>query len=82
VNCHAHLIAMLLGSSESIPIHEGRLMKGTWQSVILAELDGPRERTIGKIKYIRCYFKPYLYTNPHMERSPSVWNMIEFIVKL
>ena len=46
INCHSHLIAMLLGTSESIPIHEGELKVGTWQSVIMAELDGPRTRTI------------------------------------
>lgn len=47
VNAHSHLIAMLLGTTESIPIHNGELKVGTWQSVILAELDGPRTRTIG-----------------------------------
>lgn len=46
VNCHSHLLTMLLGSSESIPIHEGQLRIGTWQSVILAEMDGPRNRTV------------------------------------
>lgn len=47
INAHSHLIAMLLGTTESIPIHDGELKVGTWQSVILAELDGPRTRTIG-----------------------------------
>lgn len=37
VNCHSHLIAMLLGSSETIPVHKGKLMKGTWQSIILVQ---------------------------------------------
>ena len=37
VNCHSHLIAMLLGSSETIPVHGGKLMKGTWQSIILVQ---------------------------------------------
>jgi len=46
VNCHSHLIAMLLGTSESIPIHKGELKIGTWQSIIMAELDGPRTRSI------------------------------------
>ena len=46
VNCHSHLLTMLLGSSESVPIHQGELKIGTWQSVILAELDGPRTRTV------------------------------------
>eukprot|EP00639_Heterosigma_akashiwo_P000973 CAMPEP_0194582228 /NCGR_PEP_ID=MMETSP0292-20121207/15437_1 /TAXON_ID=39354 /ORGANISM="Heterosigma akashiwo, Strain CCMP2393" /LENGTH=160 /DNA_ID=CAMNT_0039436255 /DNA_START=174 /DNA_END=656 /DNA_ORIENTATION=- len=47
VNAHSHLLAMMLGQSETIPVHEGRLMIGTWQSVILVELDGPRKRTVG-----------------------------------
>ena len=38
---------MLLGTTESIPIHNGELKVGTWQSVILVELDGPRTRTVG-----------------------------------
>lgn len=45
-NAHSHLIAMLLGSSEAIPVVEGELALGTWQSVMLVELDGPRERTV------------------------------------
>ena len=46
INCHSHLLTMLLGSSESVPIHKGELKIGTWQSIILAEMDGPRTRTI------------------------------------
>jgi secondary thiamine-phosphate synthase enzyme len=45
-NAHSHLIAMLLGSSESIPVADGALALGTWQSVMLVELDGPRERNV------------------------------------
>jgi secondary thiamine-phosphate synthase enzyme len=44
-NAHSHLIAMMLGSSESIPVANGELALGKWQSVLLVELDGPRERT-------------------------------------
>jgi secondary thiamine-phosphate synthase enzyme len=45
-NAHAHLLAMLLGSSETIPVVDGTLDLGRWQSVLLVELDGPRERTV------------------------------------
>ena len=45
-NAHSHLLAMLLGSSEAIPVVEGELALGRWQSVMLVELDGPRERTV------------------------------------
>jgi thiamine phosphate synthase YjbQ (UPF0047 family) len=46
INAHSHLLVMLLGSSESVPIHKGELKIGTWQSVILAEFDGARKRTV------------------------------------
>lgn len=45
-NADSHLKAVLLGNSESIPVRDGRLVLGTWQSVFLAELDGPRKRNI------------------------------------
>lgn len=45
-NAHAHLAAMLLGSSEVIPVSEGKLVMGRYQSVMLYELDGPRERKV------------------------------------
>lgn len=45
-NAHSHLAAMLLGSSEAIPVVDGELQLGTWQSVLFIELDGPRERSI------------------------------------
>lgn len=45
-NAHSHLIAMMLGNSESIPVVDGKLDIGQYQSVILVELDGPRQRTI------------------------------------
>jgi secondary thiamine-phosphate synthase enzyme len=40
------MAASLLGPSLSLPIVDGRLVLGTWQSVMLVELDGPRERTV------------------------------------
>ena len=46
-NASSHLRAFLLGSSETLPIVDGRLDLGTWQSVFFVELDGPRRgRTI------------------------------------
>jgi secondary thiamine-phosphate synthase enzyme len=45
-NAHSHLAAMLLGSSEMIPVSEGVLVLGQYQSVMLVELDGPRERSL------------------------------------
>ena len=46
-NCHSHLLSMLLGNSETVPVVDGELTIGTWQSVMLVELDGPRKRTVG-----------------------------------
>jgi thiamine phosphate synthase YjbQ (UPF0047 family) len=47
INAHSHLLSMLLGSSESIPVVEGKMVLGQWQSVLLVDLDGPRDRTVG-----------------------------------
>jgi secondary thiamine-phosphate synthase enzyme len=45
-NADSHLRAILLGHTLSLPVRNGELALGCWQSVILAELDGPRERAI------------------------------------
>jgi len=45
-NAHSHIMAVLLGSSESIPVDQGALQLGEWQSVLLFELDGPRSREV------------------------------------
>lgn len=45
-NAHSHLAAMLLGSSEVIPLCDGELVLGQYQSVMLYELDGPRQRKV------------------------------------
>ena len=47
INAHSHLISMLLGSSESIPVVDGKMVIGQWQSILLVDLDGPRDRTVG-----------------------------------
>ena len=45
-NAHSHVIATLLGSSESMPVVDGAPALGRWQSVMLVELDGPGRRTV------------------------------------
>lgn len=45
-NAAAHIKATILGPSEAVPVRSGRLTLGTWQSVMLVELDGPRDRTV------------------------------------
>lgn len=42
----AHLLSSLIGPSVSLPIEGGQLKLGTWQRVILVELDGPRSREV------------------------------------
>lgn len=44
LNAHAHLKAMLMGASESLPIISGELNLGQWQKIFFVELDGPRAR--------------------------------------
>ncbi|WP_088892929.1 secondary thiamine-phosphate synthase enzyme YjbQ [Leptolyngbya ohadii] len=46
MNAHSHLMAMTLSTSEVIPIANGKLALGTYQSVMLFELDGPRKRSV------------------------------------
>lgn len=45
-NGAAHLKAILLGPSKTIPVRNGELLLGRWQGIALAEFDGPREREI------------------------------------
>lgn len=45
-NADAHLRAMLLGESANVPVQDGQLALGTWQSILLVEGDGPRTRRL------------------------------------
>ena len=46
-NAHAHLRAAIIGPSESVPFAAGRLSLGTWQQLVLLDLDDrPRERVV------------------------------------
>jgi len=45
-NAHAHLRAVVLGSSVTIPIEKSTLALGTWQSILFVECDGPRRREV------------------------------------
>lgn len=42
----SHMAASLIGASLTLPVMDGELRVGTWQSVLLVELDGPRERQL------------------------------------
>jgi len=45
-NADSHLRAMLLGHSLTLQISEGEVVLGQWQRILVAELDGPRARTL------------------------------------
>ena len=46
-NGHSHVRASLIGPGITIPFVEGRLTLGTWQQIVLIEMDTrPRERKI------------------------------------
>ena len=45
-NADAHLRAMLLGSDVTVPVEDGSLGLGTWQSILFVEGDGPRTREL------------------------------------
>jgi secondary thiamine-phosphate synthase enzyme len=45
-NAAAHIKSAILGPGETIPVRDGRLLLGTWQAIMLVELDGPRERRV------------------------------------
>ena len=48
-NSAAHLKTSMVGNSQTLIIHAGRLLLGTWQGIYFCEFDGPRSRT--------CYVK-------------------------
>jgi secondary thiamine-phosphate synthase enzyme len=41
-----HIMSALIGTSVLLPFETKKLLLGTWQRVVLIELDGPREREI------------------------------------
>jgi secondary thiamine-phosphate synthase enzyme len=45
-NADSHIRSFLIGCSETIPLYDGKLDVGTWQSIFFVELDGPRNREI------------------------------------
>lgn len=41
-----HILSTVIGTGVSLPYADGELVLGTWQRVILVELDGPRRRYV------------------------------------
>jgi secondary thiamine-phosphate synthase enzyme len=45
-NSDAHIKTSLVGTSVTVPFHEGELLLGRWQGIFLCEFDGGRERKV------------------------------------
>ena len=45
-NAHAHLRTILLGRSVALAVADGEPVLGRYESVLIAEMDGPRDRKI------------------------------------
>jgi secondary thiamine-phosphate synthase enzyme len=43
-NAAAHIKSTLIGTSQTVPVRDGKLALGRWQGIYFAEFDGPRER--------------------------------------
>lgn len=41
-----HILSTVIGTSIAVPVERGEFLLGTWQRVVLVELDGPRDREI------------------------------------
>lgn len=45
-NADAHLRGMIMGQALCLQVRNSAVLLGTWQSIILAEFDGPRSRSL------------------------------------
>lgn len=45
-NTEAHLLSAFAGTGVTVPVVKGRLELGTYQNILLLEMDGPKQRTI------------------------------------
>ena len=45
-NADSHLRGMLMGQTLCLQVRNATVLLGTWQSIILAEFDGPRSRSL------------------------------------
>lgn len=41
-----HILSSIIGPSLTVPFKDGNLVLGTWQRIVLIELDGPRRRKL------------------------------------
>ncbi len=45
-NAHAHILNCLIKPNVTLPIENGRILLGTWQSILFIEMDGPQTRRV------------------------------------
>jgi secondary thiamine-phosphate synthase enzyme len=45
-NAAAHVKSSLFGCDQVVPVENGRLVLGTWQTLWLCDFDGPRRRRV------------------------------------
>ena len=45
-NADSHLRGMMMGQSLLLQVRNSAVLLGTWQSIVLAEFDGPRSRSM------------------------------------
>ena len=45
-NSPAHIMSSLVGASETLIVHNGEPLLGSWQGIFFCEFDGPRQRRI------------------------------------
>jgi secondary thiamine-phosphate synthase enzyme len=45
-NGAAHIKSAIIGPSETIPVKNGELILGTWQDIMVADFDGPKQRKV------------------------------------
>lgn len=52
-NASAHLASGVIGSSVTLPVKDGQIVRGSWQSLLFFELDGPRSKRRVVIHFIK-----------------------------
>jgi secondary thiamine-phosphate synthase enzyme len=45
-NSKAHVVSSMIGKSQTLIIHESKLVLGNWDGIMFAEFDGPRDRKV------------------------------------
>lgn len=54
-NAHSHLLGLFVNASEMIPVRDGELLLGEWQSLFFIELDGPRSNRQVLLQYLGTF---------------------------